>query len=62
MQCCNFPTFVLTKMKDRIRNDEICLKIGVTPFYEKIGESRWICFDHVQRRMINSSLRKSELF
>jgi hypothetical protein len=47
--------------KNRIRNEKILLKIGVTPIDEKMRESclRW--FGHVQRREINAPVRKSEL-
>jgi hypothetical protein len=40
--------------KNKIRNEKICLKIGVAPIDEKMRESclRW--FGHVQRRAINA--------
>ena len=40
--------------KNNIRNEKICLKIGVAPIDEKVRESclRW--FGHVQRRAINA--------
>ena len=47
--------------KDRIQNEEICLKIGVAPVDEKIRESHLRCFDHVQRKETNAPVRKSEL-
>ena len=44
-----------------MENEEIFLKIGVAPIDEKMRESclRW--FGHVQRRVINEPVRKSEL-
>ena len=47
--------------KDRIRNDEIHLKIRIVPIDEKIRESRLGWFGHVQRRATNALIRKSEL-
>ena len=49
------------RTKDGIQNEEILLKIEMTPIDEKMRESyvRW--FGHVQRRAINASMRKSEL-
>ena len=47
--------------KDRIRNEEIYLKIGVAPIDEKMIESNLKWLGHVQRISINASVRKSEL-
>ena len=47
--------------KDMIQNEEISLKIGVTPIDEKMRDSRWRWFDHIQRIAINALVRKSEL-
>jgi hypothetical protein len=44
--------------KDRIRNEEIRLKVGVAPIDEEMRKSlRW--FGHVQRRAINALVRQS---
>lgn len=45
--------------KNKIRNEEICLKIGVTPIDEKIMESRLKCFGYVQRRVTKALVRNS---
>lgn len=50
-----------TTWKDKIRNEEICLNIGVASIDEKMKESRLRWFDHVQRRAINVPIRKNEL-
>jgi N12 class adenine-specific DNA methylase len=47
--------------KDMIQNEEISLKIGVTPIDEKMRDSRLRWFDHIQRIAINALVRKSEL-
>ena len=51
--------------KDRIWNEEICLKIGVVPINgkekKKKRESHLKWFGHVQRRVINAMVRKSDL-
>ena len=47
--------------KYRIRNEEICFKIRVAPFGEKMRESRLRWFGHLQRKIINAPMRKSEL-
>jgi len=45
--------------KDRIWNEEICLKIGVAPIDEKLREIRLRWFIHV--RVTNARVRKSKL-
>ncbi len=40
---------------------KIRLKIGVTPFDDKMRESRLRWFGHVQKREINAPMRHSEL-
>ena len=47
--------------KNRIQNEEIYLKVGVTPINKKMKEIclRW--FGHVQSKAINVLIRKSEL-
>ena len=45
-------------MKDRMLNEEICLKIDVAPIDEKMRESHLIWFRHVQRIVINAPVRK----
>ena len=47
--------------KDRIRNEEIRLEIGMTPTDKKIRESCLRLFGLVQRREINALMNKSEL-
>ena len=44
--------------KDRMLNEEICLKIDVDPIDEKMRESHLIGFRHVQRIVINAPVRK----
>ena len=44
--------------KDRMLNEEICLKIDVAPIDEKMRESHLIWFRHVQRIVINAPVRK----
>ena len=48
--------------KDSLRNEKIHLKIGMNPIDEKMRESclRW--FGHVQRRVINSPMRRMSRF
>ena len=48
-------------MKDRIKNEEIRLKLGVAPINEKMRQSRLRWFGHVQRIVINALEKKSEL-
>ena len=45
--------------KDRIWNEEICLKIWVAPIDEKIRENCFRWFGHVQRRAVNALVRVS---
>ena len=47
--------------KDMISNEEIRLKIRVAPIDEKMRESCLKWFGHVQKRVINTLMRKSEL-
>jgi hypothetical protein len=47
--------------KARLRNEDIHLKIGVVPIDENMRESLLRWFSHVQRRLINAPVRKSEL-
>ena len=44
--------------KDRIWNEEIYLKIGVAPIDENMRKNHLRWFDHVQRRTINTPIRK----
>ena len=44
-----------------IRNEKIHQKIGVAPIDENMGESHLREFGHVQKRAINTPVRKSEL-
>ena len=44
--------------KDRIQNEEICLKIEGIPIDENMRERRLRWFDHVQRRATNELIRK----
>ena len=46
---------------DRIRNEEIHLKIRIAPIDEKMRESCLGWFGHVQRRAPNALITKSEL-
>jgi hypothetical protein len=47
--------------KDRIRNEEIFLKIGMTPINEKMRENHLRWFGHVQRIVVSALGTKSEL-
>ena len=47
--------------KYMIRNEKIHQKIGVAPIDENMGESHLREFGHVQKRAINTPVRKSEL-
>ena len=47
---CMFCWMCGNTKRDKVRNEDILIKIGVTPIKEKMRENclRW--FDHVQRR------------
>lgn len=47
--------------KDKIWNEEICLKIVVATIDEKIRVSHLRCWGHVQRITTNALAKKSEL-
>lgn len=47
--------------KYRIQNEEIRLKIRVTPIDEEMSESHLRWFGHVQKRAINALVGKSEI-
>jgi hypothetical protein len=36
--------------RDRVRNDDICERLGVTPVEEKLMQHRLRWFGHIQRR------------
>jgi hypothetical protein len=44
--------------QDRIRNDNIRESIGVTPIVEKMVETRLRWFRHVERRLVDSVVRR----
>ena len=46
--------------KDRVQNNEICLKIGVAPIDEKIRKSYLKWFGYVQRRATYAPIKKNE--
>lgn len=47
--------------KDRVQNNEICLKIGVVPIDEKIRKSYLTWFGYVQRKTTYAPIKKNEL-
>ena len=49
------------RTKDGIQNEEILLKIEMTPIDEKMRESYLRWFGHVQRRAIYVPVRKNKL-
>ncbi|XP_075086512.1 uncharacterized protein LOC142169176 [Nicotiana tabacum] len=50
----------LTMLKDKIRNEVIRDKVGVTSVEDKLRESRLRWFGHVKKRDISASFRRSE--
>nr|XP_016475021.1 PREDICTED: uncharacterized protein LOC107796733 [Nicotiana tabacum] len=54
------PGFVAQGEKDRIRNEVIRDKVGVTSVEDKLWESRLRWFGHVKRRDIDASVRSCE--
>ena len=44
--------------KDRIRNEDIRMKVGVAPIIEKLVETRLRWFGHVQRRPLEAPVRR----
>jgi hypothetical protein len=44
--------------QDRIRNDNIRESIGITPIVEKMVETRLRWFRHVERRLVDSVVRR----
>ena len=46
--------------KDKVRNNYIQEKVGVTPIEEKIIETRLQWFQHVQRKPLKATMRKVE--
>ena len=44
--------------KDKIRNNHILERVGVTPINVKLVENRLRWFGHVQRRPINAPMRR----
>ena len=49
------------KRKDGTQNEEIHLKIAAALIDDKMRESHLKWFDHIQRRAINATVRKSKL-
>ena len=47
--------------KDRIRNEEISTKLGLSAIEDKMRECHLRWFGHVQRRPIDAPIRKSEM-
>jgi hypothetical protein len=44
----------------RIRNDNIRGRVGVTPIVETMRETRLRCFGHVERRPVDSIVKKAD--
>jgi hypothetical protein len=43
--------------RDRVRNDDICERLGVTPVEEKLVQHRLRWFGHIQRRPAEAPVR-----
>jgi hypothetical protein len=46
---------------DRVRNDDIRVRLGVTPIEEKLVQHRLMWFGHVQRRPSEAPVRREVL-
>ena len=46
--------------RDKVRNEDIRIKIDVTSIEEKMRENRLRCFDHVRRRPTDALVRRVE--
>jgi len=44
--------------RDKIRNDDIKERVGIPPIVEKMVETRLRWFGHVERRPVNSAVRR----
>jgi len=44
--------------QDKIKNDNIREKVGVAPIVEKMVETRILWFGHVERRAVDSVVRR----
>ena len=47
-------------MRDKMRNEDILIKIGAAPIEKKIRENRLRLFGHVRRRPTNAPVRRVE--
>ena len=47
--------------RDKVRNEDILMKIGVTPIEEKMIENHLRWFGHVRRRPTDASVHRVEL-
>ena len=47
--------------RDRVRNDDICDRLGVAPIKEKLIQHRLRWFGHVQRRPLEAPVRSGIL-
>jgi len=45
---------------DKVRNEDICTKIGVAPIEEKMRENRLRWFGHVRRKPTDAPVRRVE--
>jgi hypothetical protein len=43
--------------RDRVRNDDICERLGVTPVEEKLVQYRLRWFEHMQQRPVEAPIR-----
>jgi hypothetical protein len=43
--------------RDRVRNDDICERLGVTPVEKKLVQHRLRWFEHIQRRSTEAPVR-----
>ena len=48
-------------LKDRIRNKHIWEMVGVAPIEDKMRENWLWLFGHLQRRLLDTSIRKSDI-
>ena len=48
-------------IKDRIRNDDILSKVGISAIEDKLRESYLRWFEHVQRRPMDAPVRRNEM-
>jgi hypothetical protein len=46
--------------RDKIRNDNIRESVGLAPIVKKMVETRFMWFGHVERRLVDSVVRRAE--